>query len=316
MRNFLPELIREFRWLVHSRTALALAFAAVVMAIWGAVSGATTSVSAIAAFQATLARYRANGEDITGALNSPASVEGSADQQVISNPLRYDLDQAALALTQLDPLGAISSTLSLCALFMFPIIGFVLGIFVSTHDYKSGSLAFRWPRSGAVAFAASKPVALLLAMGALAVLTAALAVPAAWIARLTLAEASNEIAAFAVAGPSAAHAFAIGALSVLTGTAGAATGLLIGALTRNRTFTVAAFSVGFLLIPLLGIADPRNLITVAGRDLLYFVGQFRPRPLGDFDPLAAAVVLAAIAVVSVGLSVIPWLARSRTERRS
>jgi hypothetical protein len=310
------ELTREARWFASSRTSLTLIITAFGLAIWGAVSGAVSSLAAIASFQATLDRYKENGEDIAGALDSPATVDGDAAQQLISNPLRYDLDQAALALTQLEPTGAISSTLSLCALVVFPILGFVLGVFVSTHDIKSGSLAFRWPNSGIVSFVGSKPLSLLLGMGALTLLTALLSVPFSWAARHFVADAALEIAAFGADVPSLAQTAAIGALSILYGSVAAALGLLTGAVTRNRTFTVAIFSVAYLLVPMLGSADLRNIITLAGRDVLNLVGQIRPHPIGDTAPSVAVWTLVAIAIGFVLLSTGPWLLRCRTEHRS
>ena len=171
MQNMWRELGRELRWFANSRTALALVALAIALAAWGAIAGATSSLTAIASFQATLARYKANGEDIAGALGSPSIVQGDQTHQIISNSLRHDLDQASFALTQLQPTGAICSTLSLCALIAFPILGFVLGVFVSTHDFKSGSIVFRWPRSGIVPFASSKPLSIVLVMSMLAGLT-------------------------------------------------------------------------------------------------------------------------------------------------
>src|SRR5690242_20541413 len=138
MRPMWHELVREARWLVSSRAALLLSVASVAAAIWGAVAGASSTATAVATFHGTLNRYREHGEDIAGALAAPSIVSGDPAQQVISNPLRYDLDQAALAYTQLLPPGAIAATLSLCALLFFPVIGFAFGVFMSTHDVSSG----------------------------------------------------------------------------------------------------------------------------------------------------------------------------------
>jgi hypothetical protein len=153
-------------------------------------------------------------------------------------------------------------------------------------------------------------------MGALTLLTALLSVPFSWAARHFVADAALEIAAFGADVPSIAQTAAIGALSILSGSVAAALGLLTGAVTRNRTFTVAIFSVAYLLVPMLGSADLRNIITLAGRDVLYFVGQFRPLPIGDTAPSVAVWTLVAIAIGFVLLSTGPWLLRGRTEHRS
>lgn len=314
MTNTSRELIRELRWLTYSGAALALAVTAAGVAVAGVLAGIASTRTALAAFAETLARFRENGEDIAAALAAPATVEGDAAHQVISNSLRFDLDQAVLALTQLEPVGAVCSVLSLCALLVFPILGFVLGVFLSTHDVGSGSVIVRWPQSGILPFAVSKPVVLAASLAALVVLVSVLTVPAAWIAQASIAADTAELTVFAVDAPPVARAVGIGALAVLTGTTFGALGMLVGSVTRNRTFTTGIFAVAFLLLPLVGGGDPRNFITLAGEGTLYFAGQFRPVPIGDLPPAVAAAVLAGSAVALVALSLIPWLTRSRTER--
>jgi hypothetical protein len=312
MKSISRELVRELRWLRGSGAALSLLVTGALLAIAGVVSGATSSLAAISAFRDTLARYRENGEDVAAALAAPAVIEGDAAHQVISNSLRYDLDQAALALTQLSPIGAICSVLSLCALLVFPVLGYVLGVFLSTHDIRSGSVILRWPQSGIAPYATSKPIALVASLAALAAVIAAVSIPSAWIAGALVAPEVAELAAFAVDEPGAARAVAIGGLAVLTGTVFGALGLLVGAVTRNRTFSIGVFAVGFYLLPLAGVADPRNFLTLAGADVLYFAGQFRPPPLGEVPPLVAVGALLGGVVVALGLSLIPWATRSRT----
>ncbi|MBN9172847.1 MAG: hypothetical protein J0I70_01670 [Microbacterium sp.] len=316
MRRTWSELIRETRWLTSSRAALLLAVAAVAAAVWGAVSAATSVLSAVATFHGTLDRYRSHGEDIAGALSAPSVVTGDAAQQIISNPLRYDLDQAALAYTQVLPTGAASSTLSLCALLFFPLIGFAFGVFVSTHDMASGSIVFRWPRAGLIPFAASKPLLIVLVMCALAAVTGATAVPLSLLAQLSVDRAAADVTAFVGAAPSLQRTATIGALAVLTGSVSGALGLFVGSATRNRTFTIAAFGLAYFLVPLIGRIDPRNLVTSAGAKAFYFVGQFQPQGIGTTRPWVAVVVLIAGGVCFVGLSLIPWRVRARTARHS
>ena len=235
---------------------------------------------------------------------------------MISNSLRYDLDQAALALTQLEPLGAVCAVLSLCALLVFPMLGFVLGVFQSTHDVRSGSIIVRWPQAGITMFASSKPLALVGSLIGLAAFVAVLTLPCAWIAETAVSGRVGELAAFTVEAPDVSRALAVGLLAVLTGAAFGALGLLVGAVTRNRSFTIGVFALAFFLVPLGGSGDPRNLLTVAGAEVLYFAGQFRPAPLGDMHPVLATAVLGVASIAAVGLSLIPWLTRSRTARHA
>lgn len=308
------ELTREFRWFTNSRAAVWLLVAVAVLAIWGAVSGITSTLGAIAAFRATLARYQENGEDIGTALSSSARVESTSEGQLIDNALRYDLDQAALAFTQLQPLGAIASTLSLCALLAFPVVGFALGIFVATHDVKSGAIIARWPQSGVKTFGLSKPLAVAIAVVAMTLVVAALTAPLSWVGIAIVSPQATDIKVFEDSGPSVGRVAVIASVAVLAGWVAGALGLLVGSVTRNRTFTIAVFSVAYLLVPILGPADPRNLLSAAGAEWLYFVGQFRPAPIGDFGPFASWGLLITLTIVFCAFSVAPWLMRARTER--
>jgi hypothetical protein len=309
-----PEVIREVRWFAHSRAALALILMSAVMALWAAISGATSAVAAVSTFRETLSRYQAHGEDVANALRSPATVSGGGAEQIIDNPLRHDLDQAVLAFTQLQPAGAMSAALSLGALIAFPVIAFALGVFVATHDLKSGSIIARWPSSGLVRFAASKPIALIAAMTAMTIVTGLLSVPLTWAAGLLVSAETADLRAFAATGPDLGQTARIALLAVLGSATGAAFGLLIGAATRNRSVTIAVFSVAYLLVPLLGPGDPRNLLAQAGATAFYFPGQFHPVPLGGISSLSAAWMLVAIALACTCASALPWAWRARAER--
>ena len=314
MSTIWREFVRESRWAIYSPTALLLGVSSLLLAVWGATSGSSSVLNAIGNFDATLARYKENGEDISGALTSPVTVEGDAGQQIITNSLRYDLDQVGLTLTQLAPTGAACAILSLCVLIAFPIIGFALGVFMSTHDYQSGSIAIRWPQAGIRPFLVSKPAAVAASMLAIAITVALLSVPSALIAGAFIQGTVSEMSAFAAESPSLDRVVALIALSARSGTAAAAMGMLMGALTRNRTFTIAIFSVGYLLLPLFGEYDPRNFLTLAGQNILYFPGLFRPEPLGNMSGTIAVIALIAFSVVVLLLSAVPWMIRSRVAR--
>jgi hypothetical protein len=310
------EVIRELRWFAHSRAGLALVLMSTAVAAWAAISGATSAVAAVATFRETLSRYQVHGEDVSDALRSPSTVSGGGAEQVIDNPLRHDLDQAVLAFAQLQPAGAMSAALSLGALIAFPVISFALGVFVATHDLKSGSIIARWPSAGLVPFAASKPIALILATTAMTIVTGLLSVPLTWAAGLFASRETADLAAFAVAGPGFGQTARIALLAVLGSMAGAAFGLLVGAATRNRTVTVAVFSVAYLLVPLLGTGDPRNLLAQAGATSFSFPGQFHPVPLGGVSSVSAAWMLVAIAAACAFASALPWVWRGRAEHVS
>lgn len=311
MRSTLQETRREFRWIISSRAGVALVGAALISSAWAAVAGVSSTLALVNQFRATLQLLKENGEDVTKALATPSVVTGDPSQQAISNPLRYDLDQAVQALTQVSGTGAVASAMSLAAFLFFPLIGFALGIFMATHDVKSGSIAFRWAQSGWKSVTVSKPLAAVTAMAVLGVLTAVFSTVGALITAPIVAGMSEDLASFAQPGPSVSQTVATGLIAVLVGIVSAAAGLLVGTLTRNRTFTLTAFALAYFLLPMLGAWDPRNMIPLAGTDVLYFVGQFRPAAVGDLVPAVGFVALASLFMVCTVLAIPLWRMRAR-----
>lgn len=311
MRNMWHETRREFRWVISSRLALALIGAAIAIAISGAVAGTTSALSLVAQFEHTLKVFQEHGEDIAKALSTPSQATGSATEQTISNPLRYDLDRATKSLTQTTGLGAIASTLSLGTFIFFPLIGFATGIFTATHDTKSGSIAFRWPQSGIRGVAATKPLILFGTTTGLVALSAVTSAIASLITGPLAAAKAIALGSFVPPGPSAMQTVTIGVLAVLIGTVSAWFGLFIGVATRNRTFTLVTFALAYYLLPMLGPWDLRNMIPLAGTDIFYFVGQFTPFALGELDPAIGIGILIGFAVLCAGSAILIWHYRAR-----
>jgi hypothetical protein len=311
MPILLREIHREFRWIASSRLWLALCGAVLAIVAWGAVAGTSSALSLVGQFQATLQDYQANGENIAEALSSPSEISGPPEQQTISNPLRYDLDQAAQGLGQLTGTGAVASTLSLCALLFFPTVGLALGLFMGTHDTRSGSIAFRWPQSGSRGVTLSKPVTLLLTMTMLGTaISALIALSTVFTAPIVTTQA-RILGSFAVEGSSVARTSAIWLLSVLIGTAFACLGLFVGVVTQRRTVPLAAFVLIYFLAPMAGPADPRNMVALAGEGTFSFVGRFRPQTLGDLHPGIGILTIAVLLIASAIAAGAVWRMRAR-----
>ena len=62
---------------------------------------------------------------------------------------------------------------------------------------------------------------------------------------------------------------------------------------------------------MLGAPDPRNVISLAGNGVFYFVGQFRPRTLGENDPSLGVLALVILFAVSTSAAALVWRVRSR-----
>lgn len=302
----LAELRRELRWAGSSRTLWVLIVAAALCTAWAVSAGISSTQVAVARCELTVAQYQENGVSIAEAVHAPADVSGPADSPQIGNPLRYDLDAASLAATQLSGTGAIAAALSLACLLFLPLIGFCLGLFVATHDARSGSVLFRWPYSGLAGFWAGKVLFLVATLIAVVLLLAAMAGIAGGGTALWGAQPSPQIAAFAVPGPTAGQVVLLACFAALIGVVSALVGLMVGALTLNRTISLTVYALAYYLLPVLGPADPRDALIVAGGPVLYFVGQFQPQPLGHEGAVVACCALAAIGVASALIAAVPW----------
>lgn len=62
---------------------------------------------------------------------------------------------------------------------------------------------------------------------------------------------------------------------------------------------------------MLGAAEPRNMISLPGNGVFYFVGQFIPQTLGEQDPLLGVLTMALLLVISAGAAAAVWRTRAR-----
>jgi hypothetical protein len=310
MRQLLRETVREARWLAGGAHAVLL-LACVVAAVWYVVSSLSFAVVAAEQLASTMTMVEASGQSVPDALAAPADVSTGADgQELIGNPLRYDYEAARRALAQLTGAGALAGSLSLAALIFFPAAGYVLGVHLATHDLRSGAVITRWPQAGAAAFVGAK---LLAALGVAAILPCAVAL-LAWALSGAVAPWRPSLGARDAHPPLPGADVVVGllALASLILAVFAMVGLAVGSTTRERTVSVTAFALAFFLVPLLGEWDPRNLLTMAGRGLLFFGGSFQPALLGEAEPAAGIAGLAVLGVAGAACVAPAWLLRRRT----
>lgn len=315
IRPIFPEIRREWRWMLTSSTAVVLLLAAVTFATLSTMASVSSATAAVDQFNLTLNAYRTDGESVEDAIRAPSTVTSSIGKQIISNSLRYDLESATAAKTQLHGAGAVNAAISASAFVFFPLVGYILGVFLATHDVKSGSITFRWPRSGLRPFWASKLVVGCTAMAILTALTALLA----WVATLGAAiwkapfHEYSDVVVFQA--PSLATTGLLLVLASFIGCVFLALGFLLGSVTRERTFTVAAFAIAYYLLPIFSALDPRNLMPMSGIGTFYFVGQFQPSAIGGGNVGLGIAGLAALALLCAALSILAWKFRSRVAGR-
>ncbi|MGG4013043.1 ABC transporter permease [Bacillus smithii] len=92
-------------------------------------------------FLRTIKEYKELGIDINEALNTPVDIEKSetgneGKAEVVSNILRFDYDNVALSLNNMQPERIVTHTLEWLTFLFFPFIFTVYGIYIATYDTK------------------------------------------------------------------------------------------------------------------------------------------------------------------------------------
>ncbi len=311
------ETVREWRWVTSSRLLLLLVGIALAFAGWSAASDAMNAASAAEQFANTASTYEANGQSVGAALAAPLHVTpGPGGQSNIDNPVRYDYEAYVAAAAAMSPTGASLTALSAAAFILVPVLAYILGVYVATHDLRSGAIIVRWSaRHGAAGMVVGKILSLA-AMVAVVVIVVAASAAVVGIAAPLWRPALRGFDAVVEAAPQPGW-WTVPLLSsvlILVGAAFGAFGLVVASITRERPFTILLFAVPYFLLPLLGVGDPRNLVPAAGQAWYLFVGGFQPQVVGTLGAATAAMVLIiAIVVATVGAGIL-WQVRDKTPR--
>lgn len=317
MPQLLSETVREWRWVTSSRLLLLLAAVALTFAGWSAASDALNAASAAEQFANTASTYDANGQSVSEALAAPLNVTQSpGGQSDIDNPLRYDYEAYVAAAAAMSPIGASLTALSAAAFVLVPVLAYILGVYVATHDLRSGSVIVRWPAAGgAVGIIVGKVLVIAaLLTSVVVVLTATAAVVGIAASQWRPVLPGFGAAVAAAPQPEWWSVALLSSVLILVGAAFGTVGLLVASITRERPFTILLFAVPYFLLPLLGVWDPRNLIPAAGQAWYLFVGGFQPQVVGALSDATAVTVLIVATVVAAVSAGILWRLRDKTPR--
>lgn len=312
MNNLVSEIVREFRWAVSSRLALAIVVAALVFAGWSATTDIGNASSATAQFRQTADAYAAAGQSVQAALDAPLNVRTDGNgQSDIDNPVRYDFEAALAAAGALAPAGSMSTALSLALFIFVPLVSYAMGLFALTSDLKSGSIISRWPQVKQVwVFVASKAVMLCATVVTLGVALSLWALCAGFVTSQMQPLPTDSVPMTAT--PGLGRGLGLLGVLLLVGIAFSSIGAIVGSLSRERVFSLVVFALGYYLVPIVGTWDVRNLIPGVAGDLLAFYGGFQPRVVGDVNPASSAGALAALAGLLLLGSWLTWVVRDKT----
>jgi hypothetical protein len=272
----------------------------------GNVLNQTTAVRAdYALVQHTRAEYRANGMDFQADLAKPAKVVTQGDEQTISNLARYDYDTMASAIVALSPTSTVSEVLKYFGFIFFPVLFFLLGLWMSTVQRHYHLEKVTLTRAGPFVTVGARQLALLIS--AAAVVVVVLVVDAVSRAVATGIQSSQlpfasypPLSSGAVRSPLAEWGIALLVIAFF-----GAAGIAVGSLTGVFAIPAILFLIWDLVVPFLGPDDPRNWFVLLGHSVFDFGSGFQLAPA---IPVAGAIALLGTAGGSVVLVVLGYLA--------
>ena len=267
-----------------------------------AISNVEGQVDAVhAAFvqvQHTRVEYKANGMNFDADLRKPAHVVIKGNEQSVTNLARYDYDTAAGSILALSPAATIPESLKYFSFIFFPVLFFLMGLWMSTvqrrYSFEKATLA----RRGPARVVAARQLALLIA----AVVT---------IGTILLVELVGRAIAYGVvagslpfsqypplSAPPEQNGFAQWGVAFLAVAFFGGAGIVVGAIVGVFAVPAVLFLIWDLVVPFLGPNDPRNWFVVLGHATFSYSSGFQ---LAPSVPLSLPIAITASLVGAIGL---------------
>jgi hypothetical protein len=256
--------------------------------------------------QHTRAEYQANGMNFEADLRKPAHVVTKGDEQSVTNLARYDYDTMAASIIALSPASAVPESLKFFSFIFFPVIFFLLGLWMSTVQRRYSVEKSRLARSGTARVVAARQLTVLIA--------AALAVAAVLVVELIaraiafgIVSASLPFADYPpLSRPPSQEGWAQWGIALLVVAFFGSAGILVGAVIGVFAVPAVVFLIWDLVIPFLGPGDPRDWFVVLGHAAFNYSSGFQLAPavpvavpIALVASLAGAVVLLALGYLGI-----------------
>lgn len=256
--------------------------------------------------QHTRAEYRANGMDFDADLKKPAHVVTTGNEQSVTNLARYDYDTLAASIVALSPAGTVPESLGFFSFIFFPVIFFLVGLWMSTSQRRYSVEKNRLARSGTARVIAARQLTLLIV--AAASVTAVLVVGVIVCAlAYGVVSASLPFSNYPPIGPAPSQNGPAewGILLLVIAFFGGA-GIVVGATVGVFAVPALLFLLWDLVLPFLSPNDPRNWFVILGHSAFSFGSGFRlapalplAEPIALFGALVGAVALLALGYVGI-----------------
>ena len=254
--------------------------------------------------QHTRAEYAHNGMDFDADLRKPAHVVIKGNEQSVTNLARYDYDTMAASIIALSPTSTIPESLKYFSFIFFPVIFFLMGLWMSTVQRRYAIEKNTLARFGTARVVAARQLAVLVAAAATVIVVLMVEAIARAIA-FAIESGSLPFADYPPIGaPAAQNAVAQWGIALLVVAFFGGAGIVIGATVGVFAVPAVLFLIWDLVIPFLGPNDPRNWFVVLGHSAFNYSSGFQ---LAQAIPLAAPVALSASLAVAVVLLALGYL---------
>ena len=254
--------------------------------------------SDFALVQHTRAEYQANGMNFEADLRKPAQVVTKGNEQSVTNLARYDYDTMAASIIALSPASTAPESLKYFSFIFFPVIFFLLGLWMSTVQRRYSVEKSRLARSGSARVIAARQLTLLVA--AVGAVVTVLVVEV--IGRAIAYGAVSASLPFAdyppLSPPPVQDGWAQWGIVLLVVAFFGSAGILVGAVVGVFAVPAVVFVIWDLVIPFLGPGDPRDWFAVLGHAAFNYSSGFQLAPA---VPIAMPIALAASFTGAVGL---------------
>ena len=254
--------------------------------------------SDFALVQHTRAEYRANGMNFEADLRKPAQVVTKGNEQSVTNLARYDYDTMAASVIALSPASAVPESLKYFSFIFFPVIFFLLGLWMSTVQRRYSVEKSRLARSGSARVIAARQLTVLISAAGAVVTVLVVEV----IGRAIAYGAVSASLPFAdyppLSPPPAQNGWAQWGIAFLVVAFFGSAGILVGAIAGVFAVPAVLFVIWDLVIPFLGPGDPRDWFVALGHAAFNYSSGFQLAPA---VPIAVPIALAASLTGAVGL---------------
>jgi hypothetical protein len=252
--------------------------------------------------QHTRAEYKANGMDFEADLRKPAHVVTKGDEQSVTNLARYDYDTVAASIVALSPAGTVPESLKYFTFIFFPVIFFLMGLWMSTVQRRYSLEKSRIARAGTARVIAARQLALLSA-ALVAVVTVLVVEVITRAIAFGIVSASLPFSDYpTLSPPPGQNGWGQWGVLVLVVAFFGGAGIVIGSTVGVFAVPAVLFLIWDLVIPFLGPNDPRNWFVVLGHHVFNYSSGFQLAPaLPLAVPIAFAASLAgAVALLGLG----------------